>query len=55
MGLPTWVPDWDGAMESGYHLVYHQRMDLIGHFNTSGDMKPYWKENSLGLIITHGF
>lgn len=54
MGLPTWVPDWDGAMDSDYHLVYHQRMDRIGHFNASGGMNPYWKESSSGFITTHG-
>ncbi|KAI6753909.1 hypothetical protein HG530_013085 [Fusarium avenaceum] len=53
-GLPSWVPDWDGAMESGYHLVYHQRMDRIGLFNSSGDMKPYWKDSSSGFITTQG-
>jgi hypothetical protein len=55
MGLPTWVPDWDAALESDYHLVYHQRMNRISHFNASGDMKPYWKENSAGFITTQGF
>lgn len=55
MGLPTWVPDWDGAMDSDYHLVYHQRMDRIGHFNASGGMKPYWKDRSSGFITTRGF
>jgi hypothetical protein len=55
MGLPTWVPDWDAVMETDYHLVYHQRMDRIGHFSASGDMKPYWIENSSGFITTHAF
>lgn len=53
--LPSWVPDWDAAIDDRYHLIYTERTDIIRHCQASGDMKPQWKLNGAGSVLTCGF
>ncbi|KAL9574056.1 hypothetical protein ACKAV7_001832 [Fusarium commune] len=53
-GLPSWVPDWDATMDDQYHLTYTERTNLIRHCRASGDMKPDWRVQDSGHVITRG-
>ncbi|KAJ4015519.1 hypothetical protein NW752_006979 [Fusarium irregulare] len=53
-GLPSWVPDWDATIDDRYHLTYTERTNTIRHCRASGDMKPDWKVQDSGSVITLG-
>ncbi|CAJ0555376.1 Ff.00g054410.m01.CDS01 [Fusarium sp. VM40] len=53
--LPSWVPDWDAAIDDRYHLIYTERTDVIRHCRASGDIRPQWKLDAAGSVFTCGF
>jgi hypothetical protein len=53
-GLPSWVPDWDGMIDDRYHLTYTERTNMTRHCCASGDMKPEWRVQSSGHVMTRG-
>ncbi|KAJ4253411.1 hypothetical protein NW762_010569 [Fusarium torreyae] len=53
-GLPSWVPDWDAIIDDRYHLTYTERTDMIRHCRASGDMKPEWRVQDSGCVMTRG-
>ena len=63
-GLPTWVPDWNAAMDDQTHLMYRERMNLMRLKSTTGDSKPICvvtddfhlrtKAKLIGKISDHG-
>ncbi|KAG5818431.1 hypothetical protein H9Q74_007407 [Fusarium xylarioides] len=53
-GLPSWVPDWDATIDDRYHLTYTERTNMIRHCHASGKMKPEWRVEDSGDVITRG-
>ncbi|KAF5633876.1 heterokaryon incompatibility (het-6OR allele) [Fusarium tjaetaba] len=53
-GLPSWVPDWDATIDDRYHLTYTERTNIIRHCHASGDMKPDWRVQNSGRVVTRG-
>ncbi|KAG5793099.1 hypothetical protein H9Q69_007837 [Fusarium xylarioides] len=53
-GLPSWVPDWDATIDDRYHLTYTERTNMIRHCHASGKMKPEWRVEDSGHVITRG-
>jgi hypothetical protein len=54
-GIPSWVPDWDATIDDRYHLIYTERTDVIRPCRASRYMKPRWKVNAAGSVLTCGF
>ncbi|SCV33731.1 related to heterokaryon incompatibility protein (het-6OR allele) [Fusarium fujikuroi] len=53
-GLPSWVPDWDATIDDQYHLTYTERTNTIRNCYISGNMKPEWRMQDSGHVITPG-
>ncbi|VTT72411.1 unnamed protein product [Fusarium fujikuroi] len=53
-GLPSWVPDWDATIDDRYHLTYTERTNTIRNCYASGNMKPEWRMQDSGHVITPG-